>query len=64
MLRLLAEGDIERVMDQARENLLLLGVNLHYVVGQNVAPLLRATRARGTRAPPRSLFRFPRIGLH
>lgn len=47
MLRLLAEGDIERVMDQAKENLLLLGVNLHYVVGQHEAPLLRATRERG-----------------
>lgn len=47
MLRLLAEGDIERVMDQAKESLLLLGVNLHYVVGQHTAPILRATRERG-----------------
>ena len=47
MLRLLAEGDIERVMDQAKESLFLLGVNLHYVVGKHTAPLLRAMRERG-----------------
>lgn len=47
MLRLLVEGDIERVMDQAKEHMLLLGVNLHYVVGQHTAPLLRASRERG-----------------
>jgi len=50
MLRLLAEGDIERVMDQAKESMLLLGVNLHYVVGNHNAPLLRATRERGVLA--------------
>jgi hypothetical protein len=50
MLRLLAEGDIERVMDQARENMLLLGVNLHYVVGNHQSALLRATRERGVLA--------------
>ena len=50
MLRLLVEGDIERVMDQAKESLLLLGVNLHYVVGQHNAPILRATRERGVLA--------------
>lgn len=47
MLRLLADGDIERVMDQAKEKLFLLGVNLHYVVGQHSAPVLRAARDRG-----------------
>lgn len=50
MLRLLAEGDIERVIDLARENIILLGVNLHYVVGQHVDALLRAARERGVLA--------------
>lgn len=62
MLRLLVEGDIERVMDQAKEHLLLLGVNLHYAVGHHTAPLLRATRERGVLTQVHLLDQQSQIG--
>jgi hypothetical protein len=47
MLRLLAEGDIERLIEQAKESLFLLGVNLAYVVGRHVPLLFKAAQEKG-----------------
>jgi len=50
MLRPLAEGAVEGLIDQSTQDLLLLGVNLFYMVGRHVEPIVRATRDRGVLA--------------
>jgi hypothetical protein len=47
VLRLLVEGDIERLIDNAKESMLLHGVNLHYVVNRHTKQLATAALERG-----------------